>query len=59
VLDLGAGRVFAQVVVALPVPGGSNGPGHKATAAIGADVAYNFVDAGCTERAFIRANARF
>ena len=59
VFDLGAGRIFAKEVVALPVLRWPDGSGNKTTAAVRADVPQNLIDTGRAERAFIGANTRF
>jgi hypothetical protein len=59
VFDLGAGRIFAKEVVALPILRWSDGSGNKANAAVRADVPQNLIDTRRAKRAFIGANARF
>jgi hypothetical protein len=59
VFDLGACRIIAKEVVALPVPRWSDGSGNKTTTAVRADVPQNVIDTRRAERAFIGANARF
>jgi hypothetical protein len=51
--------VFVEKVVVLPVPRRPDWPGHEPAAAVWADVAEDVLHARCTERAFVRANARF
>ena len=57
VFDFCAGRVVAQKVIAFPVLGWADGPGNKAATAIWTDVVQHMVNAGSTERTFIRADA--
>ena len=59
VLDLGARRVLAEVVVTLPVPGRSDWSGNKATAAIWTDVVQNAIDTRGAEGTFVGADACF
>src|SRR5579885_1838560 len=58
VLDLGARRVLAEEVVALPVARGADGAGDEAGAAVGADVAENVRDEVGAEGALVAADAR-
>jgi len=58
VLDHGARRDGAEVIVVLPISHRPDGPGGKSAAAVGTNVADDLVDAPCTKRAFERANAR-
>jgi hypothetical protein len=55
--DLGARRIFAEEVIALPILGWPYGSGDKTAAAIWTDVAQNLIDTGLAKRAFIAANA--
>jgi hypothetical protein len=57
--DVGARRVFAEIVIALPVVRRSNGSGHKATTAVRADIAQDGINARGTERTFISTDACF
>jgi hypothetical protein len=59
VFDCVAGGVFAKIVVAFPVLGWSDGSGNEAATAIGADVVQDSINARCTERALVGADARF
>jgi hypothetical protein len=52
-------RVLTEEVVALPVPGRSDRPGNKSTAAIRAHVVQEVIHARGAERALIGADARF
>ena len=56
VSDDRARRVFAEVIVAAPIPHRPNGPVGKTTAAIRTYVPQNSVDTGRAERALIGAN---
>ena len=57
-LDSGRCRVFAEIVIALPVSNGPDRTRDKPTAAIWTDVAQKTVDAIGTESTFIAADAR-
>ena len=57
-LDLSRSRIFAEIVVALPVSIGPHRTRDKPAAAIWTDVAQKTVDAIGTESAFIAADAR-
>ena len=59
VLDLGTGRILAEIVIAFPVLRRSDRPRHKATTAVRTNVAQKGIDTSGAERAFIRADARF
>jgi hypothetical protein len=59
VLDLGACRILAKVVVTFPIPRRSDRSGNKATAAIRTDVAQNFTDTRSAKRALVGTDARF
>ena len=54
----GARGIVSQVVVPLPVAGGTNGSGHEPAAAVGAHVVQHVLDPGRAERAFVAADAR-
>jgi hypothetical protein len=58
VSDPGARRVLAEIIVALPVLRRPDRSGNKTTAAIGADVTQNVVDARGAKGAFIGTDAR-
>lgn len=57
VFDGCASRVLPKKVVALPVFRWPDGSGHKAAAAVRADIAQDRLHAGGTERTFIGADA--
>jgi len=56
--DMGACRIFAQVIISLPVIGRSYGSGDKSTAAIRADILQYGFYTGYAEGAFIGADTR-
>jgi hypothetical protein len=58
-LDLGARRVLAKVIVAVPILRWSDWPGNKTAAAVWADVSQDDIDTRRAKRAFVSANARF
>jgi hypothetical protein len=58
VFDLGAGRVLAKEVVTPPVRRGADRPQHETAAAVGTDIAQQFFNARCAERALEAADAR-
>ena len=53
-----ASWIFANVVVTLPILRRPDWPLHKAAATVGTDVVQYLLNAGCTERTFIGADAR-
>ena len=57
VFHLQARGILAEEIVALPVPGRSNGPWNEPAAAIRAHIVQDVLDAGRAERAFVGANA--
>ena len=58
VFDLGAGWVLAEEVVTVPVRRGADRPRHETAAAVGTDIAQEFFNARCAERAFEGADTR-
>lgn len=56
-LDFGARRIFAKIVIAFPFFRRSNGPRHKAATAVWADIAQDGINARGTERTFISTDA--
>jgi hypothetical protein len=59
VLDVGARRVFAKIVIAFPVLRRSNGSRHKAATAVRADIAQDGINTRGTERTLISTDACF
>jgi len=59
VLDLGARRILAEEIVALPVRRWPDGPGNKPAATIWTDVTQDTLNARCAERTFVSTDARF
>ena len=55
VLDLGARRIFAKIVVAFPVPRWPDRSRNESPGAVWADIAQDVVDARRAKRAFIAA----
>jgi len=55
----GARRVFAQIIIAIPIFRWSNRSRREAAAAVRADFIDDRVDAGGAKRALVGANARF
>src|ERR1044072_1266279 len=58
VADRGARRLFAQIIVPLPIFRRSNRSRHEAAAAVGADVIEDRIDGGSAKRALVGADAR-
>ena len=58
VFDVGAGRVLAKKVVPPPVRRWADRPRHETTAAVRTDIAQEFFNARCAERALEAADAR-
>ena len=58
VFDLGARRVLAKKIVALPVRRWPDWPGNKTPATIWADIVQNLIDTRGTERTLISTNTR-
>jgi len=57
--DFCAHRIYAEIIVVLPVPGWADWAGTKATAAIGTNVVQDGFGAGSAERAFKGTDPRF
>ena len=55
VLDLGARRIFAKIVVAFPIPRWPDRSRNESPAAVRANIAQDVVDARRAKRAFIGA----
>ena len=53
-----ARRVFAQIIITMPIFRWSNRPRHEAAAAVRADIIENSLDAGSAKRALVAADAR-
>ena len=58
VTNIGACRVLAEIVVALPVARGPDRPRNEAATAVGTDVLEHAIHARGAERALVRADAR-
>jgi len=57
-LHFRTGRIFAQIIVPLPIPGRPDGARDEPAAAVRADIVQQLFGTRCAKGAFITANAR-